>query len=353
MKKLQSSLIAKVCVWIVLLAAAFGAGIFGMETALDLPDRFSDHWQDTGRFYNAREARRAQLMDGLSLSLQIDALREKITAGETGPMAHADLEALQEEREALEERFSRENTWFRFRIMSSDGTQVLGTNLLDNEAMSKAVRTVNYRTFEVRNGDLVNRDDYFQADDWAENHYLPPEQIPDSETSETMTLVLEYGVPAGVDSSIFDEFAQAQIAWVNRRNSFDPHLTGFLNLSALTMIALIWILWTSGHKSGADGIVTTWQERMFFDLYASVMVTLGVVLVFGAIWVVEQMYDHSSNAFYTEFSAEPPYNTMAAAGIGTICASFAGTAALLLRTFAVRLKAGVLMQSTLLCRVAG
>ena len=74
------------------------------------------------------------------------------------------------------------------------------------------------------------------------------------------------------------------------RAAFDQYLTGFLSLTALTLLALAWVLWTAGHRAGAEGTVTTWQERIFFDLYAAVVIAAEVCLVACFIWTAEQLY---------------------------------------------------------------
>ena len=116
------------------------------------------------------------------------------------------------------------------------------------------------------------------------------------------------------------------------RASFDQYLTGFLNLGALTLLALIWILWTAGHKSGAEEIVLTWQERIFFDVYAVVM-------------IAGQSYAVRGEDFDTFFN-------LGVTGAGALFAAGVGCGTLLLRTLAVRLKAHCLAKTTLLCRVA-
>ena len=47
MKKLQCSTAAKVCAWIVLLAAAFGAGVFGVRAVLSFGSVVDDNWQSS------------------------------------------------------------------------------------------------------------------------------------------------------------------------------------------------------------------------------------------------------------------------------------------------------------------
>ena len=178
----------------------------------------------------------------------------------------------------------------------------------------------------------------------------PSDANPEGETAPSMKLVLEYGVPEKVDDSIQDEFSQIWRLWDMDRASFDQYLTGFLNLGALTLLALIWILWTAGHKSGAEEIVLTWQERIFFDVYAVVMIAGIAWLAFGTVWAAEQLYWGQSYAVRGE-DFDTFFN-LGVAGAGALFAAGVGCAVLLLRTLAVRVKARCLGKTTLLCRVA-
>ena len=136
------------------------------------------------------------------------------------------------------------------------------------------------------------------------------------------------------------------------RASFDQYLTGFLNLGALTLLALIWILWTAGHKSGAEEIVLTWQDRIFFDVYAVVMIAAIVFLVFCTVGLVEQLYWSSTSVYAAQSESYTSFYNLGVIGAGALFAAGVGCAALLLRTFAVRVKARCLGKTTLLCRVA-
>ena len=121
MKKLQCSTAAKVCAWIVLLAAAFGAGVFGVRAVLSFGSVVDDNWQSSSRYYNAVNERRRDLVEGIELSQTLEELEKQIAEGTANPLAYADAEALREEKARVEERFSRQNTWFRFRVLTDDG----------------------------------------------------------------------------------------------------------------------------------------------------------------------------------------------------------------------------------------
>lgn len=344
MKKLQCSAAAKICAVLVLLAAAFGAGVFGVRALVSSVSITRSSWQDSSRFYSAIDDRRQDLVEGIELSQALEELEKQIAEGTADPLAYADAEALREEKARVEEQFSRQNTWFRFRLLTDDGQTLLGTNLKDDEAISRTVKEMHYFSFELWEGS-VNYDP-----ETGDLGLSPSDANPEGETAPSMKLVLEYGVPEKVDDSIQDEFSQIWRLWDMDRASFDQYLTGFLNLGALTLLALIWILWTAGHKSGAEEIVLTWQERIFFDVYAVVMIAGIAWLAFGTVWAAEQLYWGQSYAVRGE-DFDTFFN-LGVAGAGALFAAGVGCAVLLLRTLAVRVKARCLGKTTLLCRVA-
>lgn len=344
MKKLQCSAAAKICAVLVLLAAAFGAGVFGVRALVSSVSITRSSWQDSSRFYSAIDERRQGLVEGIELSQTLEELEKQIAEGAANPLAYADAEALREEKARVEEQFSRQNTWFRFRLLTDDGQTLLETNLKDDEAISRTVKEMHYFSFELWDGS-VNYDP-----ETGDLGLSPSDANPEGETAPSMKLVLEYGVPEKVDDSIQDEFSQIWRLWDMDRASFDQYLTGFLNLGALTLLALIWILWTAGHKSGAEEIVLTWQERIFFDVYAVVMIAGIAWLAFGTVWAAEQLYWGQSYAVRGE-DFDTFFN-LGVTGAGALFAAGVGCAVLLLRTLAVRVKARCLGKTTLLCRVA-
>ena len=344
MKKLQCSAAAKICAVLVLLAAAFGAGVFGVRALVSSVSITRSSWQDSSRFYSAIDERRQGLVEGIELSQTLEELEKQIAEGAANPLAYADAEALREEKARVEEQFSRQNTWFRFRLLTDDGQTLLGTNLKDDEAISRTVKEMHYFSFELWDGS-VNYDP-----ETGDLGLSPSDANPEGETAPSMKLVLEYGVPEKVDDSIQDEFSQIWRLWDMDRASFDQYLTGFLNLGALTLLALIWILWTAGHKSGAEEIVLTWQERIFFDVYAVAMIAGIAWLAFGTVWAAEQLYWGQSYAVRGE-DFDTFFN-LGVTGAGALFAAGVGCAVLLLRTLAVRVKARCLGKTTLLCRVA-
>ncbi len=351
MKKLQGNTIAKLCAWAVLLAAAFGTGIFGVWAVLSFGSVADDSWQGSSRYYSAVDNRQRELVAGIRLSQQLERLERQMEEGTASPLAYADAEALREERAQVEERFSRQNTWFRFRVLTDNGQTLLGTNLNDNEAMIRAVQNVHYFSFELWDGDIYENAYYYDPET-GEGYSDPPTAGLSPETeAEPLQLVLEYGVPEKIDDSIQDEFSQIWRMWNMDRAAFDQYLTGFLSLGALTLLALVWVLWTAGRGAGTEGAVTTWQERIFFDLYAAVVIAAEVCLVACFIWTAERLYWGAANVYSIMNRDFNAFYKLGVMGAGAFFAAGVGCAALLLRTLAVRLKAGCLGKTTLLCRV--
>lgn len=353
MKKLQSNVIAKVCAWIVLLAAALGAGVFGVRAVLSLQSVASDSWQYSRRFSNALDSRWRELVNGVYLSWQLDALEQQIAAGTADATLQADAEALRESRAAIEDSFSRDSTWFRFRLMDSDTGGVLGTNLAEGESMFRAVKDIHSYNFELSEESWL---EYGYYDPSAYEYNIAPgdqagQNDSDAQTVQPRRLVLEYGVPEEVDPSIQDEFYRILETYLSDRWAFEQYLTGLLNLGALTLLALIWVLWSAGHKKGGSEIVTTWQERIWFDLYAAATIAAVVFLAVCTVEAAQQLYWSSASLYAAQSENYASFYDLGVMGAGALFAAGVGCAALLLRTFTVRIKARCLMKTTLLCRV--
>ena len=348
MKKLQSNPAAKLCAVIVLLCAVFGAGVFGVRAVLSFGSVVDGSWQDSSRYYRALDSRQGELLNGIRLTQNLEQLEKWIEEGAVGELAYADAEALREERALVEERFSRQNTWFRFRLLTDNGKTVLGTNLKDDESMLKAVWNVSYFSFTLQGVNIYEDVLYYDPESGKDSSAA--DANPEEDTAPPVKLVLEYGVPAQIDDSIQDEFTEIWTIWEDNRANFDIYLTGFCWLGALALAALVWVLWAAGHKSGVEEIVPTWQERIFFDVYALAALALGVACTASTIWAMEQLYWGQSYAVRGEnFDA---FFNMGILGAAALFTAAAACGALLLRTLAVRIKAGKLAQTTLLCRVA-
>ncbi|MCI9158835.1 MAG: hypothetical protein HFF55_07540, partial [Lawsonibacter sp.] len=164
MKRLQGNTIAKLCAWAVLLVAAFGTGIFGVQAVLSFGSVADDSWQSSSWYYNAVDGRRRELVDGIYMIRRLGILEKQIEGGTANSLAYADAQALREQREQIEERFAQQNTWFRFRVLTDNGQTLLGTNLNDDEALIRTVQNVHYFSFELQDGSLNEDVLYYDTD---------------------------------------------------------------------------------------------------------------------------------------------------------------------------------------------
>ena len=119
MKGLQSNAAAKVCAVLILLATTFGAGVFGVRAVLSFGSVADNSWQGSSGYYNAIDNRQRELIDGVYIIQRLEQLEKEIEDGSANAMTYADREVLQGSRTAIEERFSANNTWFRFCLMDA------------------------------------------------------------------------------------------------------------------------------------------------------------------------------------------------------------------------------------------
>ena len=336
MKKFQSNSLGKACAALVLLSAVFGMAVGGVWLLISAGSVLSESWQDCSQYSLLLEKRRWELENSIQLQLELNRLERQVKTGESSALLHADIEAIGKELAAAENRLSQSNTWFRFRVLSESG-EMLGTNLGEEESIRSAVESVFSYTME-----LDGRYLYEESVDSANEH--PQPELP------AERLLLEYGVSLEVDQRVQDEFCAARQIWEDDRLQFTDRLTGFFSLGGLALAALAWGLWSAGHKNGQEEIALTWQERIWFDLYAVTVTVLGGLMMFGGIGVVESLYwGRNSSAVNQELQT---VFDLGVAGAGALFAGSVMCAALLLRTLAVRLKAGKLRQTTLVCRLA-
>ena len=341
MRSFQKNRWAKACAALLLLLSALGTGIFGTRTVLSAGSVLDDSWQNSSRYYNLVERRRNDLVNGIYLVLRLDQLERQAKETELQDadyhaMLQADIEAVRQEIALEEERFGRTNTWFRFRVLSAGRQTVMGSNLEAEESMYQAVQTVHTYTITLALENVRLQDGSSEP------------AGPDLPTDQ---LVLEYGVPLEVNDSVRDEFFYAWELWDTGRLLFQDYFTGFACMGGLTLAALVWVLWSAGHTAGREEIVLSWQERIWFDLYAAVLFLLGLGLMAAAFWAAESLYWRSCSPYSAANESLTALFDLGVAGTGVLFAGGVGCAALLLRTLAVRLKAKALARTTLLCRV--
>lgn len=230
-----------------------------------------------------------------------------------------DLWQLEEEslsyfqKKQLEENawfLAAENTNFRYRYMSPDGT-VLSTNVPDGHRLEETVYNI-YRTdYEV---DVYN--DYGQRVD-------------------TQTYLVEYGVAAPLTAE--DEYSAALNRFTALREMLPTYAWGSAACLILGLILLGLLICAAGRRPDREEIVLNVQDRIPFDLYLAAAVFLGGL----SIGVGDSMI--CSYHYYQEVGALIAFGAVAL-GVTTLFLAS-------LLTTATRIKSCTLFRNTLIWRV--
>ena len=156
-------------------------------------------------------------------------------------------------------------------MRTADGSLTLGGNLAPGEALEETVDTVYYAGFNMGEHWVEDSGFAWTTDGWWEetaSAESPDAGIP---SAQLIPLVLECGVARAMDDTVQDDFWALFVDYGEGRANFDVHVTGCANFLSLAGLCVLALLWTGGHKRGVEGIVLTWQERIFFDLYLLAM----------------------------------------------------------------------------------
>ena len=324
MRAARRSLAAKAAAWVLLLAACFSACLCAAWAVLGLPYVRVSSWTDSSQFDFLLERRGLLLSE--YLSLLVDLTDEQLS--------YLERQELEERTQSFQFLLQAENTCFRFRVCSQDGQTEIFTNLSPGETLRDTAEQVHYQSLTLSSPLLKvqTREDGGYTAEWGE-------------PGEACGLVLEYGVDSSLAESLGDEFAQLYqcIQWF--QNVFRWLIAGAVASAVLALACFCWILWSAGYRAGKDAVVLSWQDRIFFDLYAPIALVLAGALGMEGIYFVSRLIQ---DAFVVQGWTEPPYYLPL---LGAIAVGAAAVLTLLCRTFAVRLRARALARTTLLCRV--
>lgn len=366
MKRLQRSTWGKLLAVVLMLSCAAGAAVFGGEVLLSLPYVTAASWQDTPQFTRLIQAREGKVAEMAACYLNL------LQADAEGTF-YTTTQQYQAELETLEEEMSASATWFRYVLRGPSGeylTSNLGVETLADygyDVDSGSPEELSWVLTEILGTNMqyatFTAGEYYveHGGTWSQSYSVPGSWSLYESTADTYeadentlvvegtpTLVIAYSVAEEIDGSIYDEFYQLSVDYATYYGGFSTAINSMLSLAVLSVLALCYLLWTAGHKAGEEGIVLTWQEKIFFDLYLPVIAAaefglaqLGTELGY---FLTHLPYSYSYYAEYQDVVQRAALPAVAAAGMGA--------AALVLRTLAVRLKARCLARTTLLCRVA-
>lgn len=170
-----------------------------------------------------------------------------------------------------------------------------------------------------------------------------PEDITD--VSSLPPVVIECGIDRNVDLSIPDEFSLLVNEYTNAEQNFPVYIT----LSAISLgiwvITLLFLLWSSGHKAGYEGIFLSWQDRIISEVYFLIISSLVALLLYGAVLLA----DYFSLYLYNFYPMQDSDLWLFFAAAAVLVCLLSLMLVLFLRTITVRLKAHSLAKTTLLC----
>lgn len=340
MGNLQKSTAGKLMAAILMLAAAFSGAMCIFQLLTFLPFSDTTSWQQTDSFHSLLLDRESALADFFANSQLLEKNQN---------LTYMERQQLQDRVQALRTQMDASATWFRFQVLSSDGQEVLYSNLKDGESPSGVVDSVYYATFPLGKTEVTSDFSQYSNSLLSSIQSSDTDSQPElSKASDLTTLIIECGTPLQVlDGSIQDEFSSLALRYRDSQTQFFPLTALGLVFLALSLSCLCYLLWTAGHKSGVDGIVLTWQEQIFFDLYLITMMTAGAALFAGVI----SLGNYISQYFYNQVPESAQFLLPATVAASALCALFLGVVTLALRTFAVRCKAHALIQTTFTLQV--
>ena len=335
MEAVRKSPWAKLTAAFLMLALAFSSSWFGYRALTALSCVGAENWQQTGIYYVLLRDREGQLAGGVADAIQLERNGESLS--------YLAVQSIQESLEELEERMDAESTWFRFQVKTADGGQVLATNLKEGETLSATVSSVWYSTFVV--GEHFTQEEYDLYN--SENDYVfsigvsgqGSEQVPGEAELEGKSaveqMVIECGLPLNVDESRADEFYQLSTSFDQALESFRPRCTAALSLMAASLLCLLFLLWSAGHKEGKEEIILSWQDKIFLEFHWFFLLTVGTALAAGGLYFGDYLYQFIVQVHF--YSQEEQWvlwviylalSLLTAALVGVIC--------LALRTLVVR-----------------
>lgn len=338
MNKVQSSPWIKAAAAVLFLVTAFGAGVFAIKGMLNLPYVLAEDWQATNRFYDLLQDRQDQLAELYTLETM-----------DMETLSYPDRQQYLEIKQLLEKEIKADATWFRFQIRSADGQEILYTNLGTEQDLSEAVDQVYYSTVVVSTGHAMAQSSWGEI--LPQEYYdtgLSSSSVAEAQdTADGTEIILACGVPAQVDERIQDEFYRLWSEDGINRGAFERNLIWLGVLSVLCLICVLCILWSAGHKEGTDGVILTWQERIFFDLYLAFMIAVGAGLVILGAY----LSDYLIECLYYQHANDELVPLVCNWLLPGVAAALTAVVVLVLRTLTVRLKNKSFIKSTLLCRL--
>lgn len=344
MKRLQTSAAAKWAAVLLMLTAVFVGTLCAVKALMALPCLEAESWTELRQFRQMLRARE----DNVTFYL---ADQQRLAQPD---LTYLDRQQLENSAAEYWKQTDASATMFRFQVKTADGLKVLCSNLDEGEVLSEVVETVYYDAFQLGGYGIIDDASWSQEAAGILSGSASDSALTESKAAAaadgSVFCVIECGVVPAVPDQVSDEFARLYRSYQHGQDYFSGYVWTSAALLVLALLCLLYLLWGAGHKAGTEGILLSWQEKVFFDVYLAVMVTAGTALFAGALYLGDYLisgyYHYGLDTWQVEIQWVTP-------SIAALAALFMGVAALTLRTLVVRCKAGMLAHTTLLCRVVG
>ncbi len=342
MRRLQGSSLLKTAVSLLALVFLYLAGLsFGV--VLETSDVLSSsYWYDTASVLLAAGQRANSVASLFASRQELEQLKEEAQAGEDRGYRISRLEQTIQE---LERSLSPSGTCFRWRVTDIHGER-LDSNLEEWDSLE------DYGTFFVMDAFHPGNhyiDHTLEAwEGWLSLYSAGEIQDPSTDPDSLGTVppyLIEYALPDTVPQTVHDEFAQFYSTFLDHQALLPHHMAGLSLLLACSLVCLGILLWSCGHRTGEEGIVTGWQEAIWLDVYWAISLCLftGALLL---IFILGEMLP--GNLDYPAYAENTPLSSLVEYGVAALFALGGVVVGLCLRTTAVRIKAGTFSRSFLL-----
>ena len=331
MKQLRDSLPARIAAWLLLLASLCAGAFFGQQALFAAAYTWNGDWTTTTAFAHRLEDRKSQVWDCLQYTV--------VLKGDG--LNYVEREQYASWLEGTQAALSPEHTNFRFQVLSDDGSEVSFSNLeADKGSLEEQVSEVFYGTVEIQDGSV-----HFGESSPAGQAWAQADQGVASPSSTLESGVLRYGILRPESFTAQDEFSDLYALCTAYGARFSLYGGLCAVFGALALLALVFLVWSAGHRAGAEGIVLSWPHRVFTEAWV-LLFGLGAIL-FVFIFCEEYYYTFYGVIVQADRDWIWFLAGLGAAAVGAMGMLLAG----FLNTLAVRVKARALARTTLLYRV--
>lgn len=309
---------------LILLVCALLSGVSVGQLFSDLPYAQVDDWQHTAPFHRLLLEHQNLVASAAADTLLL----------QTDDLNYVERQQVQARLENTKQALNRESTPFRFLVRTGDGADIVASNLAPGDVLSALSGTVWYAAFRAGDSFVCDSDSLRYAS------YSHP-----SPAGNTKSYIIECAVPDFPDGE--GPFQPAADRFLLAKQSLSNNMSVVVFGAAAAALCLLLLLWSAGHVPGQEEIALSWQEKIWLEIWLCIVGAAGFVILAGMFNLADWLH----NAYYYSYGdTEQTLIATAYWGMGALTACGAGTATLLLRTLAVRLKGGVLLESTLTFR---